>query len=81
MVVVALFNDAVVPTASGGQFHEHFTSSFYARRSQKGQKDSQVKQLFALLGSACVKDVRKHVDEIDARSQQPPGYLRRFGPK
>ena len=40
----------------------------YARRSQKRQKDSQVKQLFALLGSACVKAARKHVDEIDPRS-------------
>ena len=34
-----------------GQFHQRFTSSFYARRSQKRQKDSQVKQIFALLGS------------------------------
>ena len=48
-----------------GQFHECFTSSFYTHRSQKRQKDSQVKQLFALSGSACVKAARKHVDEID----------------
>ena len=33
----------------------------------KAQKDSQVKQLFALFGSACVKAVSKHVDEIDPR--------------
>ena len=50
-----------------GQFHQHSTSSFYGRRSQKRQKDSQVKQFFALLGSACVKDVHKHVDKIDYR--------------
>ena len=31
------------------------------------KKDSQVKQLFALLGSASIKAVRKHVDEIDSR--------------
>ena len=31
----------------------------------KAQKDSQLKQLFALLGSARVKAARKHVDEID----------------
>ena len=41
-----------------GQFHQHFTCSFYAPRSQKRQRDSQVKQLFAFLGSA-------QVDEID----------------
>ena len=31
----------------------------------KVQKDNQLKQLFALSGSACVKAVHKHVDEID----------------
>ena len=35
------------------------------RRSQKRKKDSHVKQLFALLGSACVKAASKNVDEID----------------
>ena len=44
----------------------HFMSSFYARRSQKRKTDSQVKQLFALLGSASVKVARKHVGEIDS---------------
>ena len=39
--------------------------SFYVRRSQKCKKDSQLKQLFALLGSAGVKAGRKHIDEID----------------
>jgi len=29
------------------------------------KKDSHVKQLFALFGSACVKVAPKHVDEID----------------
>ena len=43
-----------------GQFHHHFTSSFYARISQKRKKDSHIKQLFALLRPA-------HVDEIDPR--------------
>ena len=38
-----------------------FTRSFYARRSQKRKKDSQVKQLFALLGPACVKAACKLV--------------------
>ena len=49
----------------------HFTNiiknSFYVQRSQKPQKDSQVKQLFALLGSAGAKAARKHFDEIDPR--------------
>ena len=30
------------------QFHQHFTSSFYARRSQKCKNDSQFKKLFGL---------------------------------
>ena len=47
------------------QFHQHFMSSFYTRRSQKRRKDTHVKQLFALLESACVKAAHKHVDEID----------------
>ena len=34
----------------------------------KAQKDSQIKQLFVLLGPACVKADRKHVDEINHRS-------------
>ena len=51
--------------ATRGQFHQHFTSSFYTRRSQKCQKDSLVKQLFALLGSVSIKAASKQVDEID----------------
>ena len=39
--------------------------SFHARRSQKRKKDCQLKQLFALLGSARVKAVRDYVGEID----------------
>ena len=31
----------------------------------KPQKDSQLKQLFALLGSVSVKAAHKHVDEIE----------------
>ena len=42
-------------------------SSFYLRRSHKCKKDSQVKQLFALLGSARVKALRKNINEIDPR--------------
>ena len=38
-----------------GQFHQHFTSSFYMCRAQKHRKDGQLKQLFALSGSACIK--------------------------
>ena len=48
-----------------GQFHQHFMSSFYARKSQKCKKDSQLKQFFALSGSVGVKAACKHVDEID----------------
>jgi len=38
-----------------GQFHQHSTSSFYMRRSQKRKKDWQLDCLFALSGSASVK--------------------------
>ena len=38
----------------------------------KAQKDSQLKQLFALLGSMSVKAARKHVDEIDPMSPYFP---------
>ena len=47
------------------QLNQHFTSCFYARRSHKCKNNSQVKQLFALLGSACLKAARKQADEID----------------
>ena len=35
------------------------------KQAPKVQKDSQVKQLFALLGSARVKAAHNNVDEID----------------
>jgi hypothetical protein len=47
-------------TLSRGQFHQHFTYSFYARRSQK-QKKIQLshKYIFTLLGSLSIKAVRR----------------------
>ena len=42
-------------------FHKAF------KRSHKCKKDSQLKQLFPLSGSAHIKAARKHVDEIDPR--------------
>ena len=53
----------------GVNFTNMFMRSFYVRRSKKRKKDSQLKQLFALLGSVCLKDARKHVGEIDPRQQ------------
>jgi len=41
------------PSHSGVNFTQHFMCSFYMRRSQKCKKDSQLKLLFALLGSIC----------------------------
>jgi len=56
-----------------GRFHQHFTGSSYnARRSRKCKKYIHAISLFALLGSARIKALRKHVDEIDHR---PPGLL------
>jgi len=43
------------------QLHQRFTNSFYVRRSQKKQNDSQVMSHFALLGSTRVKAAHKHV--------------------
>ena len=51
--------------ARRSQFHQHFMHTFYARRSQKCKKESQVKQLFALTGSAHIKVARKHIGDID----------------
>jgi hypothetical protein len=47
------------------RFHQHFTSSFYACRSQKHKNDSQVNSHFVLLWSTCLKALCKHVGEID----------------
>jgi len=49
-----------------GQFHRHFTQSFYTSISQKRKNYSQVIGHFALLGSTCAEAFRKHVGEIDA---------------
>ena len=59
------FRKLVNDSECRGQFHQHFMSSFYVRRSEKWHKDSQLKQLFALSGSAGVKTESKHFDEID----------------
>ena len=40
-------------------------AAFMPADPKSAKKTSQVKQLFALLGSASVKVARKHVDEID----------------
>ena len=60
--------------ASRGQFHQHFTRSFYARRSSKAQKDSLIKQLFALSGSVSVKDACKQIDERDPKDTMSTQY-------
>ena len=52
----------------GDNFINVFTSSFHACRSQKLKKDSQVKQLFALLESVHVKPACKNIDEIEPSS-------------
>jgi hypothetical protein len=44
---------------------QKFTCNFCTGGAQKRKKDSQVVNLFTLLGSACAKAVRKYVGEID----------------
>ena len=51
-----------------GQFHQHSTSSFYKRRSQKHKKDSQVKQLYCAFGICAHKSCLQNAGEIDPLS-------------
>ena len=52
----------------GVNFTDILRAAFTRADPKIAKKDSQLKQLFALLGSAGVKAVLKHVDEIDPRS-------------
>ena len=55
----------------GNKYQGSISPSFYEQllhpQIPKAQKDSQVKQLFAFLGSESVKAAPKHVDEIDPK--------------
>ena len=42
-------------------------AAYMLAHPNSAKKDSQVNQCFLLLGSASVKAVRKHVDEIDPK--------------
>ena len=55
-----------------------FYEQLLHEQSQKVQKDSQLMQLFALLGSACMKTACKHVDEIDPWFQLHQHFTSRF---
>jgi len=59
-----------------GQFHQHFPSSFYKRRSQKHKKYCPLDWIFTILRSLQVKAVSKHVDEIDTWSEDLPNWIR-----
>ena len=48
-----------------GQFHQHSTSSFYARRSQNPIKLLNFTVFFALLGSASVKAARRTLVKLN----------------
>jgi len=49
------------------QFHQHFTHSFYTRRSQKRKNDSQVVSLFYTLGICVHKSFAHKMFDIDPR--------------
>ena len=51
-----------------GQFYQHVYAQLLCLHTPKAQKNSHLKQLFALSRSEGVKAARKHVDEIDPRS-------------
>ena len=51
-----LSQEVLVKIVNRGQFHQHFTSSFYECRSTKAQKDTDnLTVFFALLGSWRIK--------------------------
>ena len=52
------------------QFHQRVYEQLLRLQIPKVQKDSKLKQLFVLLGSANVKAACKHVEEIDPLRQQ-----------
>ena len=56
---------AFYPILNRGSISPTFYEKLLRSQIPKVQKDSQVKQLFALLGSVSVKAAGKHVDEID----------------
>ena len=67
-----IFVISLSPINIKGQFHHHFMSSFYARRSQKRKKRQSTYEAFlALLRSAGIKAARKHADEIDPNWRSP----------
>ena len=55
---------------TGVNFINILRAAFTHKDPKIAKKDSQVKQLFVLLGSACVKALRKHVDVIEPSSSQ-----------
>ena len=50
-----------------GSILPSFYGQLFCAQIPKAQKDSQIKQLFALLGPAYVKAGCKHDDKIDPR--------------
>ena len=55
-------------TSPGVNFTNILRAAFTHADPKRPKKDSQFKQLFALLGSAGVKAALKHVDESDPRA-------------
>ena len=51
--------------SSGVNFTNNLLAAFIYKDPKSAKKDSQARQLFALLGSARVKAACKYVDEID----------------
>ena len=59
--------DKYLRANDGGSISTTCYAQLLPTQIPKPQKDSQLKQLIALLGSAGVKTARKNVDEIDLR--------------
>ena len=55
-----------------GSISPTFYTQFLRVQIPKAQKDSQLEQLFELLGSAGIKAVHKHIDEIKPLDTSSP---------
>ena len=55
-----------------GQFHQHYTNSFYTCRSQKRKKLLELSVFFSLLESACIKAACKMLVKLTPGLKKKP---------
>ena len=62
----------LIHVAEMGSISPIFNKQVLFKQIPKVQKDSELKQLFALLGSAGVKALHKHIDETGPWGREKP---------